>query len=295
MPRRLPPLNTLRLFEASARLGSFKAAAEELSLTPSAVSHGIRSLEDWLGIPLFVRSRRGLTLSEAGTRYANTVRESLALLTEGTERLLDASRDRRLAVSVAPMMATRWLLPRLADFRALHPDVTVLIDTLQEQVSLENRAADMAIRMGHGRWAGLAAYPIFRERLVPVCAPSIVDQVRHNPQAMTCIQLRTASEDWNRWCEATGRPPPDSKRGFGVDTMLLAFDAAASGLGVAMGRRPLIDPELARGTLTMPWPDEVETASGYWLVALEQRLQEPVIAAFRQWIGAMGEEKLVIR
>lgn len=287
MRHRLPPLNTLRLFEAAARLGSFKAAARELSLTPSAVSHGIQTLEDWLGIQLFIRSRRGIELSDAGARYALTVRESLSLLHRGTEQLLGAPRDQRLAVSSAPMMAARWLLPRLADFRARHPDVTVLVDTLQEQVSLQHGAADVAIRMGHGPWPGLAADRLFTERLLPVCAPELVEQVRASPESATCIHVRTASEDWNRWCERTGRPVPDPGRGLGFDTLQLAYAAAVNGLGLAVGRRPLVDVELNDGTLVAPWPEEVETDSGYWLVTLEHRSREPLIAAFRRWALAM--------
>lgn len=284
MPRRLPPLNTLRLFEASARLGRLKAAAEELSLTPSAVSHGVRTLEAWLGLKLFVRSKQGLKLSDAGERYAATVRESLALLREGTEQLLGSRQEQRLAVSVAPFMATRWLLPLVARFRQDHPDITVLIDTLQHQVSLDTREADMAVRMGRGTWPGLACSLLFRERLVPVCAPELVDAVRAAPDHATYVHLRTVSEEWRTWCETTGRPYPPANRTFEVDTLQLAYDVAASGFGVAMGRRPLIDAALDNGTLVAPWPEVVDIETGYWLVAPARRVDEPVIGRFRELV-----------
>ncbi|MGR2737830.1 LysR substrate-binding domain-containing protein [Billgrantia sp. Q4P2] len=285
MPRRLPPLNTLRLFESAARLGQLKAAAEELSLTPSAVSHGIRSLEQWLGIALFQRTRQGLRLTAEGQRYAAIVRESLTLLGEGTERLLGIPQPRRLAISVPPFFAVRWLLPRLGEFRALHPEVSVLIDTSQQHVSLETGEADMAIRMGKGEeWSGLACDLLFRERLVPVCAPSLLDQVRADPHDLCPIQMRSVKEDWPRWCEATGHPRPSPAKAFIVDTLQLAYEAAASGFGVAMGRRPLVDAELERGRLVLPWQETVAIDTGYWLVVPQRRREEPMIALFRDWL-----------
>lgn len=284
MPRRLPPLNTLRLFEAAARLGQLKAAAEELSLTPSAVSHGIRALERWLGIALFQRSPQGLRLTVEGVRYAAIVRESLTLLGDGTERLLGVQTPRRLAISVTPFFAVRWLLPRLGGFRALHPDISVVLDTSQQQVSLETGEMDMAIRMGRGDWPALACDLLFRERLVPICAPSLVDQVRADPASVCHIHMRTVQEEWQRWCDATGHPPPTPDRAFFVDTLQLAYEAAANGFGVAMGRRPLVDSELDRGQLVQPWRDTVDIETGYWLALPPRRMNEPMIALFREWL-----------
>ncbi|MGQ4880481.1 LysR substrate-binding domain-containing protein [Billgrantia sp. LNSP4103-1] len=284
MPRRLPPLNTLRLFEAAARLGQLKAAAEELSLTPSAVSHGIRSLERWLGIDLFARTPHGLRLTTEGERYATTVRESLMLLGEGTERLLNVQAPRRLAISVTPFFAVRWLLPRLGDFRVRYPDITVLLDTSQQHVALETGETDMAIRMGRGAWHTLACDLLFRERLVPVCAPSLVDRVRADAASVCHIHMRTVHEEWQRWCVTTGRPQPSPDRALFVDTLQLAYEAAANGFGIAMGRRPLVDAELERGLLVMPWQDTVDIETGYWLVTPPRRRSEPMVALFRGWL-----------
>lgn len=284
MPRRLPPLNTLRLFEAAARLGQLKAAAEELALTPSAVSHGIRALEHWLGIALFQRTPQGLRLTAEGERYAATVRESLSLLAEGTETLLGVNEPRHLAISAPPFFAVRWLLPRLGDFRTLHPDVTVLLDTSQQQVSLEAGEMDMAIRMGRGDWSALACDLLFHERLVPVCAPSLVDRVRADPSSVCHIHMRTVHEEWQRWCDATGRPLPVSDKAFFVDTLQLAYEAAANGFGIAMGRRPLVDTELEHGLLVQPWRDTVEIETGYWLAIPPRRRSEPMIELFRDWL-----------
>ncbi|MGL6213979.1 LysR substrate-binding domain-containing protein [Billgrantia desiderata] len=284
MARRLPPMNTLRLFEAAARHGQLKVAAEELSLTPSAVSHGVRTLEQWLGIALFQRTPQGLRLTAEGERYASLVRESLTLLSEGTERMLGAQAPRRLAISVPPFFAVRWLLPRLGEFRTLYPDITVLLDTSQQQVSLEKGDADLAIRMGRGDWPALVSDLLFRERLVPVCAPTLVEQLRVSPMAVCHIHLRTVNEEWQRWCEATGHPLPAPERALFVDTLQLAYEAASSGFGVAMGRRPLVDTELEQGRLVQPWQDSVAVETGYWLAVPPRRQHEPVIALFRDWL-----------
>ncbi len=129
MRPRLPPLNSLRLFEASARLLSFKNAAEELLLTPSAVSHGIQSLEEWLGAPLFLRTTKGLVLSEAGNIYIPVVRQALELLASGSAKIVNKHRLGQLSISVAPTFGARWLLPRLHKFRELHPDIHIVIVT----------------------------------------------------------------------------------------------------------------------------------------------------------------------
>src|SRR5579885_1397960 len=146
MRRRLPPLNSLRLFEAAARLLSFKNAAEELLLTPSAVSHGIQTLEDWLGVPLFVRTARGLVLSDSGRDYYPIVTQALDLLSQGSGRIMSRNGQGVLAVSAAPTFAARWLLPRLQRFRELHPEIRVIIDTSQERTELSEAGADLAIR-----------------------------------------------------------------------------------------------------------------------------------------------------
>jgi LysR family glycine cleavage system transcriptional activator len=283
---RLPPLNTLRLFEASARLLSFKNAAEELSVTPSAVSHGIQTLEQWLGVPLFVRTRRSLVLSDAGAAYYPVVQEALALLSRGSERLAARHGARRLAVSAAPTFAARWLLPRLPQFRERHPEIAVVIDTVQERVDLQSRSVDLAVRMGRGGWQGLFAERILTEQLVPVCSPTLRERVGDIADivAAPLIHVMRVSEEWTAWAEAAGREPPDPAHGLRFDTLQMAFDAAAAGLGVAMGRKPLVDADLNSGRLVIAWEPVIESATSYWLVGLEARADEPDIQAFRAWV-----------
>jgi LysR family transcriptional regulator, glycine cleavage system transcriptional activator len=286
MRRRLPPLNSLRLFEASARFLSFKNAAEELLLTPSAVSHGIRSLEQWLGARLFIRTARGLALTDAGARYYPVVQAALGMLVNGTEQL-SARQDGkcRLAISAAPTFASRVLVPSLARFRQQRPELDVVIDTAHEHAELGDGGVDLAIRMGRGSWDGLEAHRLLGETLVPVCAPEHYRLFKDlDIEDVPLIHVTSVSEDWAHWCAATGRRAPDQARGLRFDTIYMAFEAAARGLGVAIGRRPLVDAELSSGALVALWEHEVKCATAYWLVARQNHAAETAVSAFRRWM-----------
>jgi LysR family transcriptional regulator, glycine cleavage system transcriptional activator len=286
MRQRLPPLNSLRLFEASARFLSFKNAAEELLLTPSAVSHGIRSLEQWLGARLFIRTARGLELTDAGARYYPVVKAALGMLVNGAEQVSDRRNGkRRLAISAAPTFASRVLVPSLARFRERRPELDVVIDTAHEHAELGAGGVDLAIRMGRGRWDGLEAHRLLGETLVPVCVPEDYRQFKDlDVDDVPLIHVTSVSEDWAHWCEATGRRAPDQARGLRFDTIYMAFEAAARGLGVAMGRRPLVDVELSSGALVALWAPEVKCETAYWLVAPQGRATGTDVGAFRRWM-----------
>ncbi|OKO75393.1 hypothetical protein AC629_34145 [Bradyrhizobium sp. NAS80.1] len=285
MRPRLPPLNSLRLFESSARLLSFKNAAEELLLTPSAVSHGIQSLEEWLGAPLFLRTTKGLVLSEAGKTYIPFVRQALDLLASGSAKIVNKHSLGQLSISAAPTFGARWLLPRLHKFRELHPNIHIVIDTSHERAELSDTGVDLAIRMGRGNWQGVIADKLVAEEMVPVCAPSIYDRVRDlaDIEQAPLIHVTSASEDWAVWATETGRAAPDPAKGFRFDTIHMAFQAACQGLGVAIGRKPLVNAELSSGSLVEVW-ETVFSNTSYWLVGAESRADDPQIVAFRSWI-----------
>lgn len=285
MRHHLPPLSALRLFEAAARHLSFKSAAEELLLTPSAVSHGIQSLEQWLGCPLFTRNAKGLLLTDAGASYYPTVQTALQMLAEGS-RHISARQDRhRLRVSAAPTFASRLLMPVLGEFQDTHPDIVVEIDTSQDCVELGDGGADIAIRVGKGSWPDLVSEELLRETLVPVCAPHRREEFVDKPlDELPLIHVTSVSEDWAYWAAATGRVSPSVDRGLRFDTLQMAFDAAARGLGVAIGRRPLIDNELKSGNLIALWMPEIQCESAHWLVSMSKRSGEPAVQAFRAWI-----------
>lgn len=286
MAFRLPPLNALRLFEAAGRHLSFKLAAQELGVTPSAVSHAVQGLEDWLGTPLFARSSRGLTLTEAGVSYLPAVRDALTLLASAGERLPGRRPAEHIRISVSPTFGARILLPKLSQFRERHPGMTVYIDTTHQQVQFPQDGADLAIRLGTGAWPGLDGECLLYEDLVPVCAPAIRE--RHSAieafQELSLIHVTTVTHDWSTWLASVGLSTAESSHGLRVDTIQMALDAATRGMGVALGRRPLVDPELAVGALVPLIDKPVRSPTAYWLVGLPETMERAEIKAFRSWL-----------
>jgi LysR family glycine cleavage system transcriptional activator len=286
MLHRLPPLNTLRLFEAAGRRQSFKLAAEELGVTSSGVSHAIQALEEWLGTPLFHRHRRGITLTAAGELYLPAVSEALKLFASAVDRIPSSVAGNSLHISVTPTFGSRLLLPRLHRFRDLHAGINVTIDTSQVLVDFPRDGADLGIRLGNGNWPGLTVEWLLTETLVPICAPTLLERL--GPSKSLCdaplIHITTMEQDWQAWTRAAGLGPVDCVRGLKVDNTQMAIEAAVEGLGIAIGRRPMVDPELEQGTLVRFHHWEVPSDKSYWLVAPPETLARPEISAFRQWL-----------
>ncbi len=288
MPLRLPPLNTLRLFEAAGRHRSFKNAATELGVTPSAVSHGIQTLEDWLGTPLFHRGSRGLLLTPAGENFLPKVRESLTLIANAADHVPGRKATGTLSISVAPTFAARWLIPRLPVFQRRSPETTISLDTSRHYVEFPLDGHDLAIRMAIAEHAGPEWILLVRESLVPVCAPEVAEALECADwpdvlQEVRRIHVSQASEDWDFWLGAQGFVAQDDTGGVHIDTVHGSIEAAVAGLGVALGRRPLIDQDIAKGRLAAVGP-EIEGSTSYWLVGLSGDFERPEIKAFRGWI-----------
>lgn len=289
MPQRLPPLNALRLFEAAARHRSFKLAAAELNVTPGAVSHGIGALEKLLGVELFVREPRGLSLSAAGEHYLPYIAEAFSLIAIGTRSLADRRTRRSISVTCAPTLAARWLVPRLADFRARWPDVDVSVDTSRRQAGFPVDGFDIGLRLSRGPVDGASWQRLFGERLVPLCSPAYRARLSGadgsaDLSRATLIHVDTASQDWQAWMDGAGIDGLDLRGGLRFDTVQLAFDAAAAGLGVVIGRRPLVDRELTEGTLVEASATRVETQTAYWLCESPHASERADLVAFRNWL-----------
>jgi DNA-binding transcriptional LysR family regulator len=292
MPLRLPPLPALRFFEAAGRHQSFKLAAAELNVTPSAVSHGIVGLEQALGVELFVREPRGISLTATGADYLSYVSEAFSLIAIGTQRLPNHRADRPIALSCAPTFASRWLLPRLARFRARWPKVNVSVDTSHRQVGFPVDGFDFAIRLSRSPVAGTAWTRLFGERFVPVCSPAYLQGLRDEHGHLelgraTLIHVNAASEDWQAWLDASGAEGFDLGGGLHVDTIQLAFEAAAMGLGIALGRRPLVDGDLASGALVEASAATIDSAGAYWLVSAgsaDNADRRPELRDFKRWL-----------
>jgi LysR family transcriptional regulator, glycine cleavage system transcriptional activator len=292
MPLRLPPLSSLRFFEAAGRHRSFKLAAAELNVTPSAVSHGIVALERALGVELFIREPRTLSLTPEGADYLPYVSEALSLIAIGTQRLPHNRANRTIAVSCAPTLASRWLLPRLHGFSKRWPTIGVTVDTSRRQVGFPVDGFDFAIRMSRATAAGAAWTRLFGERLVPVCSPAyretlIDDAGNIDLSRATLIHVTAASEDWQAWLDRRGIDGIALGGGLRFDTIQLAFEAAVAGLGVALGRRPLVDRDLPAGALVEICPEAIVAETAYWLVSSEGADHRPDLLGFKRWL--LGE------
>lgn len=291
MAYRLPPLKTLRLFEAAARHASFKKAAAELALTPSAVSHGIQTLEDWLGAKLFARGPGALSLTEGGRDYLPKIRDALEIIARASDGVPGRRANGKLTVSVAPTFGLRWLAPNLDKFGEAHPGIEITLDTNQRQVEFPRDGIDVAIRLGRGDWPDLTATLLFNEWLVPVAAPAIAAEIESvaDLDRFAPIRIVSARDDWESWRELAGAPSagPDAPPARKVDSIIMAFEAAAAGAGVAIGRLPLMAAEIEQGRVVPVLGPPRRSLSAYWLVSTREAMARPEVAAFRAWVKAL--------
>ena len=287
MSRRLPPLAALRQFEAAARHESFSKAARELGQTASAVSHAIDALEKHLGVVLFKREGRGVTLTAAGQTFVAYVRDGLTTIASGAERLPGGPTDQHLVLSVVPTFAQRFLVPRIPGFRKQHPRIRLSIDTSHRLMSFPHDTADVSIRFGRGVWPSAKSELLFRESLVPVASPSYLATITRagvvNWSLVTFICVSLLEHDWGAWRRSVDMElhPGDE---IHVDTAHLAYDAAVAGIGVALGRLPMILPELESGALVPVMRSVLDIDAGYWLVGPDNRETRPAVDVFRRWL-----------
>jgi LysR family glycine cleavage system transcriptional activator len=291
MTIRLPSLNGLRAFEAAARHLSFTKAAAELNVTQTAVSHQIRRLEAQLGLRLFTRRNRTLALTAAALDYLPSVRAAFEDLRGATERLLRPQHEGVLTVSALPTLAAKWLVPRLAAFQEAHPGIEVRISTATRAVDFKREEIDVAIRYGGGRWPGLRAVWLMAEEIFPVCSPALLAGERplRRPADLavhTLLHVNLYSDEWLLWLTAAGLPPSLAQRGLTFDLNLMALQAALDGLGVALGRSPFVEADLAAGRLVAPFDIVVPGTSSFYVVAPEATADSPKIALFRNWLVA---------
>jgi LysR family glycine cleavage system transcriptional activator len=282
--RRLPYLNGIRAFEASARTGSFAAAAKELNVTPAAISRMVRLLEQRLGVGLFMREANRLTLTPAGRSYQAGLAQIFDALANLTDQVKTLSASPVLTIGVGPTFAIRWLIPRLGEFNKIAPEVDVRITTGGAAAPFSDDWT-CGIRLGAGDWGGLTAEPLFAADLTPVCAPQVAVRLAQ-PAALsgeTLLRVSHAPQDWPRWLAAAGCGDL-SARGPLFDYYGHAQQAAADGLGVALGIRPYIDDDLAAGRLVAPFALSVPKGEQWYLVFREFRREEPAFRVFSRWI-----------
>ncbi|WP_295142298.1 transcriptional regulator GcvA [uncultured Reyranella sp.] len=294
MKRSLPPLNGLRAFEAAARHMSFTDAAEELSVTQAAISHQVRGLEQRLGLKLFVRRNRSLLLSEAGQAYLPSVRAAFDQLNEATEKLLQKDKGGNLTVTTTSSFAVKWLVPRLGGFQRSHPEIDVRVSTGTSLVDFSREDVDIGIRYGRGQWSNLLAERLVSEDVMPVCAPSLLKgpnglKKPADLRRFNLLHIGSFPDDWQVWLTAAGVKGVDASRGVSFDFALAAYQAAMDGLGVALGRNPLVEPDLKAGRLVIPFEFKRSSDFAYYLVYPPEAIRRRKIKAFRDWIVSLSD------
>jgi LysR family transcriptional regulator, glycine cleavage system transcriptional activator len=290
MATRLPSLNGLRAFEAAARHLSFTAAAGELNVTQTAISHQIRRLEEELGIRLFVRQNRTLALTPEAREYLPGIRAAFNDLRLATDRLLRKDGDRVLTVSTLASFAAKWLLPRLSSFQQAHPDIDVRITSSTTLVDFRRDDVDAAIRYGRGHWTGVRADWLTADELFPVCSPALLTGDKPLQDLAHHTLLHSSGgydDDWRLWLTAAGQPSDISKQpGLSFDLILMTVQAAIDGLGVAMGRTSYVEGDIAKGRLVVPFNIALPADAGFYLVSPQARAESAKLSAFRQWLLA---------
>ena len=296
MARNLPPLNALRAFEAAARHLSFTKAAEELHVTPAAISHQIKALEEQLGVPLFRRLTRALRLTEAGQTALPPMKDGFDKLAEAVDLLRAQEDSGAVTVSLDPSFAAKWLVPRLDRFRAAHPDIDVRLDATDKLTDFQRDNVDLAIRYGSGNYPGLMVERLLSEEIFPVCSPKLLEGPEPLAQPSdlrrhTLIHLDWDSEDvtaptWRMWLLAAGIHDIDFTRGPVFSMTTLALQAAIEGLGVALASSFLVADDLAAERLVVPFDlslcDPLDFA--YHVVVPKRTVDLPKVVAFKSWL-----------
>lgn len=294
---RLPSLNALRAFEAVSRHLNLSRAAEELHVTPAAVSHQIKALEEDLGTTLLRRVRREFFLTEAAQAGLPALREAFDLLAESVEQMRSDRPGRLLTISVMPSLASTWLVPRLKRFRELNPEVDIRLDTTDRVVDLRREGIDLAIRYGAGDYPGLEVTQLFGDAIFPVCSPQLQagphplrtpEDLRHHELLhVDWAPFMEESGDWHNWLLAAGEADKvDARRGQRFSHLNFALQAAVRGEGVAIGSTALAADDLEAGRLVRPFEMSLPVNFCYFVVTAPNATQLPKVRAFKDWLLA---------
>jgi LysR family glycine cleavage system transcriptional activator len=288
MPRRLPPLSTLRAFEAAARHLSFKHAANELLVTAGAISQHVKCLEETLGVRLFLRGHKSLQLTAAGHAYFPVVRDAFRMMLEATERIFPRYSPNILMVGVQTSFAVKWLFSRLALFTDENPGIDIRISSSIELDDLAAGRVDAVIRYGPAHATGVQSFHVLAAQLHPVCNPALLVGKAPLVQPQDLYQHTLIHDEfkqgWRTWFSAQGLQHLDTSKGPTFTDESLALQAAIEGVGIALGRSPLIDDDIMEGRLIVPFKKQAIEGEGYYLVCLDGNADRKDIAALRRWI-----------
>jgi LysR family glycine cleavage system transcriptional activator len=289
---RLPPLNAVRAFEAAARHCSVTEAANELHVTPGAVSRQVHALEEFLGVALFERGHRQIKLTRRGDEYYRTIAKLLELLHDATRRIKKGAQRKQLRIRAYTTFAIRWLIPRLSSFHAAHPRIEVLLTASLQPVDFARDDLDGAIRLGPGDWPGVNAYRLAPNILAPVCSPALLrsgtslkrpaDLAHH-----TLLHSIARPDDWDHWLKAVGAGRDvDSHAGLTYESSAMAYQAAIAGQGVAISQLFVVEEDLNAKRLVTPFRNKTLDmgAFTYYLVTPAARRESAPMTQFREWL-----------
>jgi len=294
--RQLPPLNAVRAFEAAARHMSFSKAAEELNVTPAAISQQIRALEDIAGVKLFRRLTRALLLTDAGRIALPAMTEGLDLLAEGYSDMRRQEDAGVLTVSVAPSLAAKWLVPRLEGFRALHPQFDIRIDATDRIADFQRGDVDVALRYGDGNYDGMEVRCLMSEFSAPVCSPALLEgahpllnpaDLRHHTLLHSQWRMQHAfAPNWRMWLKASGLTDIDPEHGPRFSEDHLVAQAAIAAQGVALLGQVVVTADLRAGLLVHPFgaPSGMRQNYCYYVVYPQEDATRPKVRAFTEWV-----------
>lgn len=302
MSKRLPPLNALRVFDAAARHLSFTKAAEELFVTQAAVSHQIKSLEDFLGLKLFRRRNRSLLLTEEGQSYYLDIKEIFSAINDATRKLQARSAKGALTVSLLPSFAIQWMVPRLSSFNMAYPGIDVRIQAVDRDEEKLADDVDVAIFYGRGNWPGLRVEKLYAEYLLPVCSPMFLtgDHPLKTPADLAHFTLLhdASRRDWQSYIRQLGLQHINVQQGPIFSHSAMVLQAAIHGQGVALANNVMAQSEIEAGRLVCPFNDVLVSKNAFYLVCHDSQAELGKIAAFRQWIlekAAAEQEKFRFR
>jgi LysR family glycine cleavage system transcriptional activator len=297
MPRSLPPLNALRAFEAAARAGSYVAAAEELGVSPAAISQQVRHLEEFLGKQLFMRFNNRVVLTDAGQAIHAGASEALQMIAEMTEQVMSGPARARLVISVISSVAERWLERRLAEFAQLNPQLRLDLRVEQDPVDFARHGIDLRVCYGASIYPDMVTRHLRQDDVLPVCAPAYLER---NPAARANGMAAVPADDlihtnwgpmyfshptWKAWFAKAGLAPPDDSKGYQIGTSGLVLDLTRDGLGVALGQRMMAADDLAAGRLVALSDITIALGHPYCLVNPRSKIRKVGLAALIDWLS----------
>lgn len=278
---RFPSFGGLKSFYAVALSGSVRVAAQRLGVSPSSVSHQVKSLEEELGVRLLQNRKGRLYLTADGKQYFEAINGPLSQLLTATEEIRSRPGRKRVSLTLTPSFAAGWLMRLLGEFQKENPDLELDLIATTAVVDLERESVDLAIRRGKGDWSNCIAEPLIREVIVPVIAPRLWKSLKCRTLEQAIGRARvlvntTVPEEWGRFCEARKIPLPPAARCFNLETYELTIQAACDGLGIALGRKPLIDNLVESRELIVPFATEENRSSGYFVVRRSEEMRSDV-------------------